>query len=49
MTKSQNFFLKLLLRGCSQTPFTRRGRYLGGQKFLLFVNIYTIDNVNAGG
>ena len=36
------------LRGRSQTTFTRRGRQ-GVQKCPLFVNVYTIENVNAVG
>ena len=35
-------------RGCSQTTFTRKvGRWVV-QKCPLFVNIYTIENVNTG-
>ena len=37
-----------LLRGRSQTTFTRRGRQVV-QKCPLFVNVHTIENVNAGG
>ena len=36
------------LRGRSQTTFTRGGG-VGGQKNRLFVNIYTIENVNGEG
>ena len=36
------------LRGRSQTTFTRQGR-LVVQKCPLFVNVLTIENVNAGG
>ena len=39
---------KAPLRGRSQTKFTRRGR-LVVQKCPLFVNVYTIENVNTGG
>ena len=38
-----------ILRSCSQTTFTRRGRYVGDPKFPLFVNVHTIENVNEGG
>ena len=37
-----------VLRGRSQTTFTRRGKQVV-QKCPLFVNGYTIENVNAGG
>ena len=35
------------VRGRSQTTFTRGGG-VGGQKIQLFVNFYTIGNVNGG-
>ena len=38
------------IRGHSQTTFTRElRRGVGGQKNRLFVNFYTIENVNGGG
>ena len=37
------------LRGRSQTTFIRQGRYVGGPKMSPFVNIHTIENVNAAG
>ena len=40
-----NFFE---IGGRSQTTFTRGGG-VGGQKNQLFVNFYTIENVNGGG
>ena len=36
------------LRGRSQTTFTRRGRSVV-QKCPLFVNVHTVENVNAAG
>ena len=39
---------RVSLRGHSQTMFTRRGRQVV-QKCPLFINIYTIENVNTGG
>ena len=41
-------FLRYVLRGCSQTTFTRRGRQVV-QKCPLFANVHTIENVNGGG
>ena len=41
-----------IVRGRSQTTFTRRGRQVGRQvvqKCPLFVNVHTIENVNTGG
>ena len=43
-----SFYIAFLIRGRSQTTFTRQGRKVV-QKCPLFVNVYTIENVNAGG
>ena len=43
-----NFYSNRIIGGRSQTMFIKQGRYVV-QKYPLFVNIYTIENVNAGG
>ena len=44
---SKSAKILILLRGRSQTSL--QGKGLGGQKNRLFVNHYTIENVNGGG
>jgi hypothetical protein len=44
----QGLLVCFIIRGRSQTTFTRQGRWVV-QKCPLFVDVYTIENVNAGG
>ena len=49
MKKFKSDISGFVIRGRSQTTFTRGGGYVGGYANRLFVNIYTIENVNGGG
>ena len=44
----RKYFITLRIRGRSQTTFTRRG-WVSSPKCLLFVNVYKVENVIAGG